>query len=84
MGKACYDRWLQEMGQTVAMGPENEGNMVEALLAFNWVQERAAGQLEEMGDMVEFHQKLQEELEKPKSATKNPTRDRRPQQQRTL
>ena len=54
------------MGQQVAAGLENEGDMVEALLAFNWWQERASGQLQEMGDMADFHKRNQEELEESK------------------
>ena len=54
------------MGQQVAVGLENEGDMVEALLAFNWWQERVAGQLQEMGDMADFHKQIQEELEESK------------------
>ena len=41
MGNGFYGKWLQEQGLRQTMGEVKAGDMVEALLSFNWWQERA-------------------------------------------
>jgi len=63
MGNSVYGRWLQEQGLRQAMGETKAGDMVEALLSFNWWQERAESRLDMMGNMAFFHRELQEMLQ---------------------
>ena len=62
MGNGFYGKWLQEQGLRQSMGEVKAGDMVEALLSFNWWQERAGQRLDMMGNMSLFHQELQKML----------------------
>ena len=62
MGNAFYGKWLQEQGLRQSMGEVKAGDMVEALLSFNWWQERAGQRLDMMGNKALFRQELQNML----------------------
>ena len=68
MGNAIYGMWLQDMGYCLSMKEDKAGDMVEALLSFNWWQERSLTQLQEMGDMATFHKEVQGQHENVNAA----------------